>query len=373
MYEKATEIDPDFTVAYIAQSHRHQLLYLWGIDKTERRLKKAKAALDKALELQPDLPEAHLCLANYYYRCFLDYDRAQEILERIQRIRPNISPSLLAYIQRRQGKWEQSLKSMEKAIRLDPKYWAHPYQQARTYIHLRKYEEANKLFDRCLSIDPDNLASKGMKALICLLSRGDINEARSILDRLPDSGSLIENRSDLNIYEGKYERALENLKSIPYDSFEGEDRYYVKDLECAYLYFLQNELDLMKTHADKAREDIEKKLSERPEDPRFHAALGRAFAFMGLKNEAIKEGKRAVEIMPVSKDALSGPRYVRNLAMIFVVAGEYEDAIDQLEYLMSIPAGYEISVHLLQLDPMWNPLRENPRFQQLVKKISTKE
>ena len=121
LVEKAIELDPGFVRAYLGLSCIHSWMYFAGIDRTNERLAQSKAALDKALELEPGLPEAKEALAWYYYRGFLDYDRALEILESVQKARPNIAPDLLGYIQRRQGKWEESIASLERSFRLDPR------------------------------------------------------------------------------------------------------------------------------------------------------------------------------------------------------------------------------------------------------------
>jgi len=121
MLEKATELDPGFAMAYVSISYIHSRMYFFGVDRTAERSARSKAAVEKALELQPDLPEAHQRLGFYYYWCLSDYDRAAEIFESVEKAHPNFDPQLLGYIQRRQGKWEQCLQTLEKAYSINPR------------------------------------------------------------------------------------------------------------------------------------------------------------------------------------------------------------------------------------------------------------
>jgi len=144
MFEKATELDPHFALAYVEMSMIHSRIYFFGIGRTEERLAKAKATVDRALALRPDDPGANVALAFYYYWGLLDYDRAVEIFETVQRAQPNFSPQLLGYIQRRQGKWEQSLATLEKAFRLDPRDSQLVYEIGLCYMSMRRYEQAKE-------------------------------------------------------------------------------------------------------------------------------------------------------------------------------------------------------------------------------------
>jgi len=143
---------------------------------------------------------------------------------------------------------------------------------------------------------------------------------------------------------------------------EGEYFNFYKHLAYAMVYQAMNNQSLMKTHAEEARIALEEALREHPEDSRIHTSLGLAYAYLGRKEEAIREGKRAVSLYPLSKDAYGAPHYINSLAMIYTVVGEYEEAINQLEYLMSIASGDIVSITVLRLDPMWDPLRQHPRF-----------
>jgi tetratricopeptide (TPR) repeat protein len=166
--------------------------------------------------------------------------------------------------------------------------------------------------------------------------------------------------------ERNFQGVLGRLDSLSYDVAEGEYFNFYKHLAYATVYQATNNQALVKIHAEEARIVLEEALREHPEDSRIHTSLGLAYAYLGRKAEAIREGKRAVSLYPQSKDAYGAPHYVNSLAMIYTVVGEYEEAINQLEYLMSIASGDIVSIPVLRLDPMWDPLRQHPRFQSLL-------
>jgi TolB-like protein/Tfp pilus assembly protein PilF len=184
MFEKAVELDPDFVVAYIWLSEAHSSIFHNGIDRTEERLAKSKAAVDRALELAPDLPEALKALGDYYYRGFRDYDRALELFESVRRARPNSSPAPIGWIQRRQGKWEESLETLKEAFRLDPRSSNLATEIANNYSTLRNYGEADQWYDRALSLSPESISTKMFKMINSFDLKGTLHEARAILETL---------------------------------------------------------------------------------------------------------------------------------------------------------------------------------------------
>ncbi|NIM91473.1 MAG: protein kinase [Candidatus Aminicenantes bacterium] len=370
--EKAVELDPEFTLAHIWLSRFHRLVYFAGVDQTQERLEKSKAAVDRALELEPELPEAHGALAFYYYQGFLEYDRAMEIFEYVQKARPNYPPNLIGYIQRRQGKWEQATATLEKAFKLDPRSSALASEVGLTYLLMRNYEKAETWFNRSLSIDPNKVSSQLIKVGIQVLLKGNTLQARALLKTIPVNQLTDYMWLTLDMLDRNYQDVLDRLSSLSYDSFESQDFYFHRNLVYASVYRALNKKPLMKQNAELVRKALEKMVREHPGDPRFYSALGLAYAYEGKKDDALLEGRRAVELLPVSKDAVSGPIYVLNLAKIYTVVGEYEEAINQLEYLLTIPGGGDliwdfVSVPQLRLDPQWDPLRDHKKFQRLLK------
>jgi serine/threonine-protein kinase len=370
MLERVIELDPGFVGAYIDLSFLHSRLYFYGYDRTKERLSKSKAAVDKALELRPDLPEAKRALGYYYYRGFLDYDRALGIFESVQKARPNSSPSLLGYIQRRQGKWEESLEALEKSFRLNPRSSGFSRELGNTNMHIRRYAEAEIWYDRSLSLSPENLLTKARKIVNSLHLTGNTVEARAILETFPPVRIADAFWMRLNRIDRNFDDALERLDSFPGEIIELQDSVRHKDLNYASVYRDQKEISLMKSHADAARIYLEDALREHPEDPRYHSALGQAYAYLGRKDDAIREGYQAIKLYPVSKDAFAGPSYVWQLIQILIIAGDYDDALDKLEYLMSIEAGSDVSISSLRYEPVFDPLRTHPRFKRLLEKYS---
>jgi len=371
MFEKAVELDPDFVVAYIWLSEAHSSIFHNGIDRSEERLARSKEAVDKALELAPDLPEALKALGDYYYRGFRDYDRALELYESVRRARPNSSPAMIGYIQRRQGKWEESLETLKEAFRLDPRSSNLATEIANNYSTLRKYGEADQWYDRALSLSPESINAKAMKIINSFHLKGTAYGARAIMETFPpsnwtDYGWILVEMSDRN-----YEKVLEILNSLSYESFEFQDLYFNKHLAYATAYYFMNKTALMRTHAEKARIALEELVREHPEDPRYRSHLGIVYAYLGRKKDAVREGNQAVNLSPISKDAMAGPVYVVGLADILIIVGEYDKAIEQLEYLMSIPAGQDLSLNLLRL--AYDTLRDHPRFKRLVERYSRSE
>jgi len=366
LLKNAIELDPDFTFAYIGLAHIHSIAYHSGIDRTEERKEKAREAVDKMLELDPDLPEVQLALGQYYYYVLQDYERTIEVFEGIQKARPNLAPSYLGAIQMRLGNWEQAAEIYEKSFKLNPRSPGIAHFLGLIYERMRKYEEAVDWFDRALSIEADYIWSQFGKVRVYYLSNGDTEKARALLETLP-THKFNDYWWILNgMLERNFKGVLDRLDSLAYDVAEGEYFNFYKHLAYAMVYHALNNQSLMKTHAEEARIALEEALKEHPEDSRIHTSLGLAYAYLGRKEEAIREGKRAVSLYPLSRDAYGAPHYVNSLAMIYTVVGEYEEAINQLEYLMSIASGDIVSIPVLRLDPMWDPLRKHPRFQRLL-------
>jgi len=373
LYEKAIDLDPDFTLAYVSLSFAHLTAYTIGIDRTPERLAKSRDATDKALELEPNFPSAKSALAFYYYWGFQDYERALEIFESIQRAWPNFTSAYVGYILRRQGRWEESIANVEKAFKLNPLSDSIAIQQGSSLLAMRRYEEAEDWFDRAVSVaqNPDN-ARLG-KVDVAILSEANTQKARALLERLPHNRMTDHNWFTLFMLERKFQDALDHLASLSYDSYYWAGFYFHKNLFYASVYQAKKDFSIMKMYGEKARLVIEEILKKNPGDPGLHAALGLAYAYQGQKEEAIREGNRAVELYPESRDAVEGRYYVLNLTQIYTIVGEYDEAINKLEYLLSIPSGDLISVPLLRIDPTWDPLREHPRFRRLVEENSEKE
>ncbi|MFC2168000.1 protein kinase [Acidobacteriota bacterium] len=369
---EAVEIDPEFALAYARMSYIHSRMYFFGIDRTNERMTKSRDTVNTSLTLQPDLPEAQLSLGFYHYWCLSDYDRAAEIFEKVQRMQPNFDPQLFGYIQRRQGKWELSLETLERAFSISPRDQQIAYEIGGAYVSLHRFEQAEMWFNRTLELFPDHLPSLMGKIGILILSEGNLEQALEMLPTLPQHPLADYMWFTLNMLERNYEDVLQWLEESPYDEYEDQHFYFHVDLAFASVYYATQNVALMNSHAESARIILESKVKDQPEDPRYRAGLGMVYAYLGQKEKAIQEGELAPELHPVSKDAGQGPIYLINLAKVYVLVGEIEKAIDQLEFLLSIPQAeflwQLVSIPQLKLDPQWDALRESPRFIQLLEK-----
>jgi serine/threonine-protein kinase len=371
MFERAVELDPEFALSYAALSEAHSLMHHFGYDRTEERLSRAKAAVDKALELQPELSEAHLALGDYHYSGHRDYERALEELAIAERGLPNDSRILeaTAYIWRRQGKFEAAVDRLKRAFELSLRDADLAVEIGLTYRFLRKYAEADRYFDLAISLAPDQQSAYGNKAYNYISWLGDTKRARDVLEKMPGKRRDVQ-RWSLGLWrlERNYEAILDFASSDSRPIIWRQEYVLTPALWAARAHQLMGEPELAHASYDSARAILEKELDAHPGDPRIHSALGIAYAHLGHKEEAIREGKRAVELWPVSKDAMQGPRRVWDLAVIYTMVEEYDAALDEIEYLLSIP--WNMSVPWLRLDPWWDPLRDHPRFQALLEKYA---
>ena len=366
LYDRAVEKAPNFTYAYIDLSVTHSLIYAMGIDRTEERRMKARMSVDRAIELEPDLPDAQLALGLYYSRVFPGDDRAFEIFQSVQKARPNIPYTFLGYSLREKGQWEEALRNLLGSFKISPRSSGLAHQIARTYARMRMYDESQEWFERALSLTPDLYYSKLGMARLPYLSRGNTQEARALLEKLPTHVLTDNDWIIVCMLDRNYKEALDRLRSSLYESFDESFFYIPKDLSYAMIYSAMNDSSAMKSHAEVALAVLDKEIERSPGDARLYASRGLALAFLGRREEAVRSGMRAVNLYPVSKDAFGGTWYVYYAARIYTVVGDKENAISQLEYLMSIPFGNMLSVPMLEKDPQWDTLREHPRFIRLL-------
>ncbi len=326
--------------------------------------------MDKAFQLEPDLPEAYIALGYYYYWGHLDYESALAQFRIAERREPNNSNLFagIGFVRRRQGKFDEALENMKKAAELNSRYAVIFQQIGVTYDLLRDYPEAERSYDRAMSLAPDWLPPSVNKAWLYVSWQGDTEKARATFEEVSHGigtgESLLFRWILIDILEKKYQEALDRLSSLPAQAFEWQMYFLPKDQLYAQIHGLMNQPDLERTHYSAARAIVESKIEERPEDSRLHSALGIAYAGLGRKEDALREGKLAVDLLPLSKEAYRGAYRAIDLAHIYAMVGETYAAIDQLEHLLSIPS--PLSVPLLRLDPIWDPLRDHPRFQRLV-------
>ena len=375
MFQKAIDLDPKFTLAYSRLSETHAAMYWFYYDRTAERLARAKAAVDEALKIDPNSADAHISLGFYFYWGFLDYQSALREFAVAEKIRPNDSRLLLGIgsVQRRQGRMDLAAQNMERALQIDPRSSENVYNLAQTYTLLRNYPKAERLIDRTIFLTPDVINRYVYKAAIYLIWDANTAKAAAALDAAAavmggeTNRSVLVMRSRIDVIEGKYDKALATIlsSSSPTDENDEDQFQFVpKEQTLAEIYGLLKQKGLEQAYYDSSRVMLEELLRDHPEDPRYHSALGIALAGLGQTERAVAEGKRGIEIMPMTKEAWRGSYRVRDLAHIYAMLGRYDAAVDLLEVLLSSPT--EISVAVLITQPAWRPLRNHPRFLKLI-------
>jgi TolB-like protein/Flp pilus assembly protein TadD/class 3 adenylate cyclase len=376
LFEQAIKLDPKFAAAFAGLSMVESWIY-HSFEPTPARREKARLNADEALRLQPNLPEGHLALGTSYYYGDRDYERALAEFEIAKRDLPNEAEAYLSIgaIQRRQGKWAESTANLEKAAALDPKNASMLINLAWNYMALRNFEAADKTVDRAIAVAPQSLATVGLKGYLAALWRGDFRTAEEQFSSIagdPDpSGVITWVRFGILVLQRKFAEALAAVQKFPGETLITETTAPApKSFLEGTIYSLQGDKPKAQAEFERARVVSEKLLHEAPEDAARHAQHGLILAALGQKREAISEGKKAVELLPESRDAFDGPRLTASLAEIYARTGESDEAFRLLDHLLSVPNGLVVPV--LKLDPSWDPLRKDPRFQALIEKYAVK-
>ena len=375
MYQRAVELDPDFALAYASLSRQHSRMWWTFWDPTQERLAMAKEAVDEALRLDPDLPEAHGALGWYHYHGYLDYDRALAEFAIAQKSQPNNSDlfSGIGSVQRRQGKTREALPNFVKASELDPRSASAASEVAATYTLLRNPVEAARYYDRAISLSPDWPIVYSEKAeWLHLRLEGNTERARGVLEQARSAG-LAEDPQNaytwilLDMFDGDYQEALDRLALVSSDVlWEDQYLYVPRGQLYAQVHGRMGNRQRERAYYDSTRTMLEFQIQQRPDDERLRSALGIAYAGLGRKEDAIREGELGIQLLPMSQEAWRGAFRVEDLARIYTMVGEYDAAIDRLESLLAVPS--PMAVPWLRIDPIWDPLRDNPRFQTLLAK-----
>ena len=376
LFEQATKLDPNFAAAFAGLSMVESWMY-HSFDPLPARREKARTAANEALRLQPDLPEAHLALGFSYYYGDRDYERALAEFEIAKRGLPNEAQAYMAIgaIQRRQGRWVESTANLEKAAELDPKNGSVLLNLGFNYMATRNFEAADKIFDRGIEAAPESFGSRALKSELAIRWKGDLSVAEKELASVPPGvdpqGLVTLGRAGVLTLQRKFKEALQVIQQ-----FRGETLLVSASVTCPkaslegtlYLYLD----DKVNAHSafERARIIAERLVRESPDDAARHGQLGLILAGLGQKDAAIAEGKRAVELLPESQDAFDGPEVTVVLAQIYAWTGESDEAFRLLDHLLVVPNG--ITVPSLKLDPLWDPLRKDPRFQALIDKYGAK-
>jgi len=378
MFEQAIAADPTFAQAYARLSRVHAQIYWHFYDRSNARLEMAKQAADTARALAPDLPETHVALGFYYYWGKQDYDRAMQEFELARRQQPSNGELLgaIGYVERRRGRWQESLARFVEALRYDPRSARRNFDVADDYLSLHMFPEAEHYFDRAMILSPDWGNPYIYKAWMLVSWQGDTARARAVLRQgmaHVEGGSFAPglaagDRISASLVTGdtSFNRWLDDLSLTTYRGDTA--RYHVFKAEAGWL---QGRPAEARGHGDSAIAILEPRVRARPDDAKLHEILSRAYAYSGRSAEAIRMAERAVRLLPIDRDAVSGPYHESNLARVYMMTGHPDKAIAILERLLKLPGW--ITPAELRVDPIWAPLRSFPRFRALSTELQLPE
>src|SRR5215472_1007147 len=379
LYQRAIELDPNFALALA----RYSQLESWMVhthDTSSDHREKARALAERALQLQPDLPEAHLALGFSYYYGDNNYEAALKQFEIAQQALPNESEVYLAIgaIQRRQGKWAESTANLEKAVSLNPKdTW--PLQNlAFNFQMLRNFDAANKTVDRALQIDPQGISLWGIKAKLAISEKGDLSVGEKLLEKaksFPMSSEerlkMIEGQAYLLLAQRKYQEVLQLGASVPDDAFAAvPGSLAFKYFPIGIAHKALGDDAAARAAFLKAKNILEEQLKQNPNDADLRVQFAKLLAWLGEKDAAIAEAQRGIDLRPESKDAFEGPQVTEQVAQVYTILGDNARAIELLDGLLSRPS--EVTLQGLKINPAWDPLRNDPGFQALFAKYAGK-
>jgi TolB-like protein/Flp pilus assembly protein TadD/predicted Ser/Thr protein kinase len=375
LFLKAIGLDSGFAAAYAGLSKVQSDMYWTFFERTETNQRSSRQNAARALSLDPGLAVAHAAMGHYYYHGELNYDSALKEYHEAIRLQPNDVEAIggIGFVLRRQGDMMQAVEYLKKALDFNPRDFTTVFSVGETYVLLREYEKAQPYLESAGSLSPDAARPFAFQALRVLLSRGDTREARAIME------TALERRIGVgdpgfgyylflcDLIEGDLGTASHRLAGS--GGMDHQFFFRPEDLFAARAFELMNSESQAREKYDSARRNLEIGIEQHPEDSRLHSSLGLAYAGLGRKSDAIREGKRGLDLMPISQDAWRGTFRLLDLAQIYTMVGEPELALDALDDLLGRPTD-AISVALVEIDPTWTPLRTHPRFRNMLKKHS---
>ena len=373
LLEEAVRRDPNFLLAYCLLCEANLDLYWQGFDHTPERRERANAALRQAERIQPDAGEVHMQKGVYAYHGFRDYERARTEFELARRTLPNDARlySYLGSVDRRQGRWEDAVRDFNRATELDPRNAVILQEAGFTFIALRRHAEATSLMERALALDSKNVFVRAILWQLPYFAGADTGPWRSHLNAILDEGKEAASHAafafvDCALAERDRKMADQALTIIPAEGAQNwpDNSLWPRDWYVGLVARSFGDSSGAQSAFTTARDIVAKTLQGQPEYAPAWSLLGMIDAGLGRKTEAITEGKRACQLLPISKDAADGPFYVTNLALIYAWVGEKDLALEQLAISAEIPAG--VTYGELKLSPIWGPPRGDPRFEKIV-------
>ena len=372
---QATQRDPTFFLAFCRLAFVHDQLYFNSLDHTQARLEQAQAALTKAKQLQPNVGEVHLAAAAHYYFGYLDYDNARKELVVAREKLPNAPYPilLLGYIDRRQGRWDQSTQNIEHALDLDPRNLLFLKQLALSYTNLRRYADVEAILDRAVGLAPDDPNFRIQRAAVELDWHANPKPMHDAIDDIlaqdPNQAPIVANQWFVLALCEKDAAALENaLRALGESGCQEEGLPYPRSWGEGWAARVIGDESAAQMAFARAKSAVSHIVLQQPDFAGGLSALGMIDAALGNKKEAIDEGRKAVRLLPVSKDAIIGPLLLQNLAVIYAWTEEKDLALEQLQASVSMPS--YLSYGQLCLAPYWEPLRSQPRFKSMVARLA---
>jgi TolB-like protein/Tfp pilus assembly protein PilF len=379
LYQRAVDLDPNFALALARFSQLESWMSRTHEGTREHR-GKARSLAERALQLQPDLPEAHLALGFSYYYGDNNYEAALKEFQIAQRGLPNDSEVYLAIgaIQRRQGKWTESTANLEKAASLNPKDTWPLHNLALNYQMQRNFDAANKTVDRGLQINPRGIGLWDIKVKLAMAEKGDfsvyeqaVEKGKSFSVSDEERVKIIGEEANLLLFQRKYDQLLQLGQSF------SDNALAAVPGSLAMKYFAigiaQKGLGddaAARTALLRSKSILEEQLKQKPDDAELHVGFAKVLAWLGEKDTAIAEVQRAMDLRPESKDAFEGPQITEQVAQVYAILGDNARAIELLDGLLSRPS--EVTLHALKVNPAWDPLRNDAGFQALFAKYAGK-
>ena len=377
-YRQALARDRNFALAYARLGYSELYRHWFIANLTSAELTEVKSNIDRALAIAPASPDAHLALSVFYYWGKRDYDPALRELDRVTELQPNNADArgFYGYIYRRRGEWQRSLAEFDRAVELNPRDPIIPANIGATYIALRRWSDAEHELTRALALDPHNALAARLLARTYIDSTGDIRRARQAFDGVPAESQLnfnpnewgviammVDERVYLDVFEKHFTDALKAWDVATSNTPEAR----LRQLEAQVgIQVLAGQGAVAKSDCEHTRALLEARLGERPEDRISLTALAWVYVCLGRNADALRVARQAADSLPIENDAFAGPNFLAGLAEIEARTGRAEDAVKIIRQLITAPAGQFISLARLKIDPVWDPIRNDPGFQKLI-------